>query len=61
MSLTALGRTELRVEARSSSHPFDPESYPWLDALLIDIDSSRGGIVEINGSARDWWRTFRGA
>ena len=61
VSVTALGRAEIRVETRSSSHPLDPESYLWIDALLIDIDSSLGGIVEINGSPRDWWRTFRGA
>lgn len=59
LSLTLLDDAEVRLDIRSTSHPLDPEAYPWVDLVLKAIDASLGGIVEINGSPRDFWRTFR--
>lgn len=59
LCLTSLDNAEVRLDVRSTSHPLDPEAYPWVDIVLKAIDASLGGIVEINGSPRDFWRTFR--
>ena len=59
LSLTLLDDAEVRLDVRSTSHPLDPEAYPWVDLVLKAIDASHGGIIEINGSPREVWRTFR--
>lgn len=59
VELVALNGDLVRLELGSGVHPLDPEAYPLVDRVLRTIDRSLGGIAEINGSPRDWWRTFR--
>lgn len=54
-----LAGSDIRLQLRTAVHPLDPESYQLTDRVLKDIDGTLGGILEINGSPRDWWRTFR--
>ena len=56
--LVDLGGSEVRVELRTRVHPLDPEGYLGVDAVFHWIDSHLG-VVEINGSDRSKWRTFR--
>ena len=56
--LISLGSNQCRLEMRSSAHPLDPEGYPAVDAVLTSIHN-RYAILEINGSLRSKWRTFR--
>lgn len=56
--LVDLGGSEVRVELRTRVHPLDPAGYPGVDAVFHWIDSHLG-VVEINGSDRSKWRTFR--
>lgn len=39
-------------------HPLDVEAWPVVDRILVELDD-RWGLIEINGSPRDWWRPFR--
>lgn len=59
VQLVALHGDLVRLVLGSRVHPLDPEAYPHVDRVLRAIDRSLGGIAEINGSPRDWWRTFR--
>lgn len=59
VSVRSINDREVRLEMQSEVHPLDPEAYPLTDHVLMALDSALGGIDEINGSPRDWWRTFR--
>lgn len=61
MSVTLVPLTErsVRLDLFLPVHPLDVEAFPMIDDVLLAIDSSTTGIVEINSSPRDWWRTFR--
>jgi hypothetical protein len=59
MRLVPLGGLELRLEIRSVENPLQPDAYLMIDVVLRRVDNELGGISEINGSPRDWWRTFR--
>jgi hypothetical protein len=56
--LLDVGGSEVRLDLQTRSHPLDPEGYPVVDEVLRWLDA-RLGLVEINGSHRDKWRTFR--
>lgn len=56
--LTPLTADEVRLHLVSPVHPLEPEGYPVVDAVLRWVDD-RFGILSINGSERDKWRTFR--
>lgn len=47
-----------RVVLRTAEHPFDPEGIPWTNAFLVQADARLGGLTQVNGSPRDWWRPF---
>lgn len=56
--LTELLGNEIRLEVSSVFHPLDPEGYVLVDHLFRWLHEQIG-IVSINGSAREKWRTFR--
>ena len=56
--LKELSGGEIRLELSSVFHPLDPEGYVLVDHMLLWLHEQTG-IVSINGSAREKWRTFR--
>ncbi|HVF20818.1 MAG TPA: hypothetical protein VNA14_11330 [Mycobacteriales bacterium] len=58
-AFTATGEDGLRMDLRTVHRPVDEEAYLLVDRVLIRVDEAVQGIVEINGSQRDLWRTFR--
>jgi hypothetical protein len=59
VDLVPLQDRELRLVVRSTVHPLDVEAYPLIDCILAALNEKLKGLEEINGSPRDWWRTFR--
>jgi hypothetical protein len=51
--------TIMNMTVTSTWHPFDVEGLPPVHKILLTLDRQLGGIVQINGSPRDWWLPFR--
>jgi hypothetical protein len=49
----------VRFELTSPTPPLEVESFELVDRALRFLDARLGGVEEINGSPRNWWRTFR--